>query len=207
MTHEPCNAETDMDMCKLFVLMSSLLYSVGALHVSGQWHANEFFNFLGKFGFEQTNNQDLPGTLGYIYGNVTSQQNVTGQMALVVLDSEYFTEFFGNRLLQRTNACSAMFEKINGIMWDEGCNGNGYEDFMRRIPCRMNELCEDEMKEPNNVIPGYQFTYIVRDTNQPRYETCCILTHLLAIDDCRCVHGRVAEVLLLERGWSKSERF
>lgn len=150
--------------------MSSLLYSTSALHVSGQWHASEFFNFLGKFGFEKTNDQDLSGTLGYIYGNVTSQQNITGQMALVVLDSEYFTEFFGNRLLQRASACSAMFEKINEIMWDEGCNWEGYEDFLRRIPCRVNELCNDEMKDPHNVIDGYQFTYSVRDTNQPRYE-------------------------------------
>jgi len=163
-----------MAIRKLFVLLSSLFYSTGALHVSGRWHVNEFFNFLGKFGFERTNDEDLHGTLGYIYGNVTSQQNVTGQMALVVLDSEYFTEFFGNRLLQRAKACSAMFDKINAIMWDEGCNWAGYEDFLRRIPCRINELCQDEMNEPDNVIPGYQFTYHVRDTNQPRYAYCTI---------------------------------
>ena len=179
-----------MEICELLVLMSSLLYSTCALHVSGQWHANEFFNFLGKFGFERTNDEDLLGTLGYIYGNVTSQQNVTGQMALVVLDSEYFTEFFGNRLLPRANACSAMFEKISAIMWDEGCNGDGYEDFMRRIPCTANKLCADEMNEPANVIPGYQFTYSVRDTNQPRYATFCIVTYLLVpIDECRGSDG------------------
>jgi len=186
MTQEPYNGQTEMEMCQFSVLMSSLLYCTGALHVSGQWHANEFFSFLGKFGFDQTNDQDQSGTLGYIYGNATSQQNVTGQMALVVLDSEYFTEFFGNRLLQRVNACSAMFQKINAIMWHEGCNREGYEDFLRQIPCRVNELCSDEVNEPHNVIPGYQFTYSVRDTNQPRYAACCMLTHLLlAIDDCK----------------------
>ena len=156
-------------MCGVFVLMASLLHTATGLHVSGQWHTDQFFKFLGKFGFQQTNEQDLDGTLGYIYGNVTSPRNVTGQVALVVLDSEYFTEFFGHRLLRRNRACPAMFEKINGIMWDERCNQKGYEDFVRRIPCRRNELCEEETNEPDQVIPGYQFTYHVRDTNQPRW--------------------------------------
>jgi len=151
-----------------FILMMSLFHTATALHVSGQWHSKEFFMFLGKFGFQQTNDQDLPGTQGYIYGNVTSPHNVTGQMALVVLDSEYFTEFFGNRLLRRDEACGAMFEKINRIMWDERCNKDGFEDFMRRVPCRTNELCDEETSEPQQVIPGYQFTYRVRDTYQPR---------------------------------------
>jgi len=141
------------------------------IYGSDQWNSSEFFLFLGKFGFQQTNEQDLDGTLGYIYGNVTSQSNVTGQMALVVLDSEYFTHFFGNRLLPRDEACYAMFERLNTIMWDERCNTHGPEDFLRRIPCRRNELCEEETTDPTrvSVIPGYQFTYRVRDTYQPRY--------------------------------------
>jgi len=155
-------------MCKLFVLWSSLLHAAIALHVSGQWHSSEFFKFLGKFGFQQTNKQDLPGTQGYIYGNVTSRHNVTGEMALVVLDSEYFTEFFGNRLLRRARACPAMFEKINRIMWDERCNSEGFEDFLRVIPCRKNELCDEETIDPSQVITGHQFTYRVQDTYQPR---------------------------------------
>jgi len=89
-------------------------------------------------------------------------------MALVVLDSEHFSAFFGNRFLRRTNACAAMFESINKIMWDERCNINGLEDFLRRIPCTKNELCEEETNDPDHVIPQYQFTYHVRDTYQPR---------------------------------------
>jgi len=156
-------------MCELIiVLMASLLHTTGALHVSGLWHSDEFFKFLGKFGFQQTNKQDLTGTQGYIYGNVTSQLNITGQIALVVLDSEYFTEFFGNRMLRRAKACPAMFEKIDKIMWDERCNKDGYEDFLRVIPCRTNELCKEERSDPSEVIAGHQFTYHVRDTYQPR---------------------------------------
>jgi len=153
----------------LFVLMASLLATTNAMRVSGQWHSNEFFAFLGKFAFQQTNEQDLAGTQGYIYGNVTSQHNVTQRMALVVLDSEYFAEFFGNRLVRRDKACPAMFDQVNAVMWDERCNRDGFEDFLRRIPCRKNELCEEETtSEQVQVIAGYQFTYHVRDTYQPR---------------------------------------
>jgi len=160
----------DIPMYAIFVL-TVLLQTTRCLHVTGQWHSNEFFKFLGKFGFQKTNEQDLDGTQGFIYGNVTSRHDVTGQMALVVLDSEYFSELFGNRLLGRANACSAMFDKINGIMWDERCNPHGLEDFLRRIPCRRNELCEEEeTNTPPLVITGYQFTYHVRDTVRPRYE-------------------------------------
>jgi len=159
-------------MCELLVFLASLLHITSAIHVTGQWRTNEFFKFLGKFGFQQTNQQDLAGTEGYIYGNVTSQHNVTGQMALVVLDSEYFTEFFGNRLLRRAKACPAMFEKVDRIMWDAHCNDDGPVDFLRAIPCRENELCEEEKSNPGLVIVGHQFTYRVRDTYQPRYRPC-----------------------------------
>lgn len=156
-------------MLGVFIVMSLSFLSANGLHMSGSWHSDEFFMFVGKFGFEQTNDQDLLGTLGYIYGNVTSsRRNVTGQMALVVLDSEYFTEFFRNRLRRRSEACGAMFDKMESIMWDERCNKDGFEDFLRRIPCQVNELCEEETIEPARVIAGYQFTYHVRDTYQPR---------------------------------------
>jgi len=105
---------------------------------------------------------------GYIYGNVTSQGNVTGCAAFVVLDSEYFAEFFSNRLQPRPRACPAMFDKLKQIMWDEHCNKNGFGDFLRVIPCRWNELCDEEKTDPSQVITGHQFTYYVRDTYQPR---------------------------------------
>ena len=163
-------------MCGLFVLMASFLHTSAALHLSGQWNSSEFFSFLGKFGFQQTDKQDVTGTQGYIYGNVTSEQNVTGQMALVVLDSEYFTEFFGNRRLKRSEACPAMFQKVDAILWDERCNAHASMDFLRRIPCKRNELCDEETNDPPQVIPGYQFTYYIQDKIQPRFSiTSCLL--------------------------------
>jgi len=105
---------------------------------------------------------------GYIYGNVTSQHNVTGCAALVVLDSEYFAEFFGDRLLRRAQACPAMFAKLKQIMWDEQCNAEGV-DLLRVIPCKRNKLCDEEKHDPSQVITGHQFTYHVRDTYQPRW--------------------------------------
>ncbi|PVD26526.1 hypothetical protein C0Q70_14203 [Pomacea canaliculata] len=61
-----------------------------------------------------------------------------------------------------------VFKKIDQIAFDYVCNKDGVEDFLRAIPCPRNQLCSDE-DNPANVIPGYQFTYKVRDTQQPRF--------------------------------------
>jgi len=145
---------------------------VGALHLKGSWKASEFFLFVAKFGFQQTNLNDKTDTQGYIYGNITSRGPAnasTPPVTLVVVDSEYFLEFYGNRSrVPRSRACPAMFGKIQTIAWDARCHANGQEDFLRRIPCPKGQLCPDE-DNPERVVPGYQFTYAVEDTNQPRY--------------------------------------
>ena len=150
----------------IFVLGS---LGVNSLHIKGTFRSTEFFRFFAKFGFQQTNLHDKVNTQGYIYGNITSTDNVTTDLTFVVVDSEYFLEFYGNRSLHpRTQACNAMFNKIDTIAWDYTCNPQGGEDFLRKIPCPQGKLCVDE-DQPRRVVSGYQFTYAVQDTRQPRY--------------------------------------
>lgn len=58
----------------------------GCLHVVGTWRTGTFFHFISKFGFQKTNLKDLSQTQGYIYGNITAEQNLTHHVSLAVLD-------------------------------------------------------------------------------------------------------------------------
>ena len=154
----------------LFCMLTNIISNVMPLHLKGTWKSdNDFFFFLTKFGFQQTDMHDTVNTQGYIYGNITSNTHPITPLTLTVVDSEYFLQYYGNR--SRTpldKACAGMFGKIKTIAWDAKCFRNGREDFIRRIPCKEGKLCPDEDK-PKHVVPGYQFTYAVEDTKQPRY--------------------------------------
>lgn len=141
------------------------------LHLSGSWNSNDFYVFLAKFGFQKTDPKELEKTQGFIYGNITARRkndNRTNLMTLVVVDSEYFLEFYGNSTLPAAHACPVMFNKLDTIAFDFICKPNGMEDFLRKIPCPNNKLCVDE-DDPHNVVPGFQFTYKVRDVQRPRF--------------------------------------
>ena len=105
---------------------------ISGLHLVGEWNTSDFYKFLIKFGFQKTDKDDVK-TQGYIYGNVTVEGKESDmEVALVVLDSEYFLEFLNNRLIiPKTNACSKMFSKIEHLLWDKNCNIMGKEDFVR----------------------------------------------------------------------------
>ena len=158
----------------IVVVVLFTLRAVTALHLQGTWNSKDFFVFLAKFGFQKTNPQKLEDTQGYIYGNITAV-NSSGvsvhreDLTLVVVDSEYFIDFYGNRTLPLSEVCPVMLKKIDTIAFDYVCNTNGVEDFLRAIPCPQGRLCSDE-DNPSNVLPGYQFTFKVRDTEQPRYD-------------------------------------
>ena len=163
-------AVQDIGCVTIALVAACLLTSVGvdSLHLTGQWQSSEFFNFLVRFGFQQTNMHQVAETQGYIYGNITSSDNVTRRATFVVVDSEYFLYYFSNRsVTPRISACDSMFKKIDTIAWHETCHTDGKEDFLRQIPCAKNSLCVEET-DPSQVVAGYQFTYHVQDTNQPR---------------------------------------
>lgn len=142
---------------------------MNTLRLQGTWSSKDFFLFLAKFGFQKTNPQRLEETQGFIYGSITAKDLSVHreELTLVVVDSEYFMDFYGNRTRSLDKVCPMVFKKIDQIAFDYVCNKDGVEDFLRAIPCPRNQLCSDE-DNPANVIPGYQFTYKVRDTQQPR---------------------------------------
>ena len=148
----------------ILCLCSSVCQS---LHLQGRWKTTNFFLFLTKFGFQKTDPEKMIHTQGVIYGNITTNANFTTNLQLVVVDSEYFIQFYGNRTLPTKEACPKMFNKIDTLAFDAVCFPRGVVDFLRKVPCKKGELCFDE-DNPSNVIPGYQFTYKVRDTERPR---------------------------------------
>ena len=144
-----------------------LQYSL-AIHLRGTWHSQNLILFLTKFGFQKTNPQLLEDSQGFIYGNITTSSNVLNYFNLVLVDSEYFMELYGNGTRRSTaKSCPRMFNKIDSLAWDSKCRPEGTQDFLRKIPCPRNRLCIDE-DDPSNVLPGFQFTYKVQNTQMPR---------------------------------------
>ncbi|GAB1604298.1 uncharacterized protein LOC115219095 [Argonauta hians] len=146
-----------------------------ALHLQGVWKSSNFFLFLAKFGFQKTDLRDLEHTQGIIYGQMFSNGknsiNVTpphSMLTLVLVDSEYFMEYYSNRTLSGANRCPRMFNKIDTIAFDYKCRPKGLEDFLRKVPCPENNICVDE-DDPKDVIEGFQFTYRIRDMERPRF--------------------------------------
>lgn len=160
-------------LCAIVVVVLLTLRAATALHLQGTWNSKDFFVFLAKFGFQKTNPQKLEDTQGYIYGNITAVDSSGAavhreDLTLVVVDSEYFINFYGNRTLPLSDVCPVMLRKIDTIAFDYACNTEGVEDFLRAIPCPQGRLCSDE-DNPSNVLSEHQFTFKVRDTQQPRY--------------------------------------
>jgi hypothetical protein len=61
-----------------------------------------------------------------------------------------------------------MFARLNATAYDAKCNPDGRGDYLRRIPCKGNQLCEDE-DLPSNVVSNSQFTFVINNINQPRF--------------------------------------
>ncbi|GFS11675.1 integral membrane protein GPR180-like [Elysia marginata] len=157
--------------CMFLLIVCTFGSTSYGLHLSGSWNSKDFYVFLAKFGFQKTDPKELEKTQGFIFGNVTTRDrhdNRTNLMTLVVVDSEYFLEFYGNSTLPAQHACPVMFNKLDTIAFDYICKPNGMEDFLRKVPCPRNSFCADE-DDPHNVVSGFQFTYKVRDVQRPRF--------------------------------------
>jgi len=143
---------------------------ISALHLRGHYSTKEFFRLLTKFGIQKTDQHRPDDTFGYIYGNITldcptNNCSLTKNILFLILDYDYFVPVFKK---QRTQSCSDMMKQIQSIAFHRQCNNQGTEDFWRRIPCEQGQLCSDE-DQPNNVIHNQQFTFKIRDINQPRF--------------------------------------
>lgn len=163
---------------KLYVLVT-LIIVLPQLHsatrITGTYKTDEFFRFLNKFGFQKTDKHSQKDSYGYIFGNITSNDDLQTATAanhyatLAVLDRYHFMEFYENRTVKdRDAACQAMFAKIERTAFDVNCNPTAKGDYLRRVPCKNGGLCVDE-DQKDVVVPGSQFTYTISDLMQPRW--------------------------------------
>jgi hypothetical protein len=152
----------------LWTLLALAVDSARSEHLQGTWNTGEFFKFLAKFGIQKANIHNPKDSLGYIFGNVTTDAEISVPVTFSVLDRSYFLEYYGNRSVpDRDLACRKMFQKINTSAYDATCFDRG-KDFLRKVPCHKDGLCEDE--ETSNVINRHQFTFMIQDVVQPRYK-------------------------------------
>lgn len=153
------------------LLLITLIQSIvlhNATHITGTFRTGEFFKLLAKFGFQKTERHSQRDSYGYIYGNITSKEQLPVNITFAVLDKYNFLPLYGNRsLIDRDEACHRMFSTIDQFAFDKTCHPKNTLDFLRRIPCNRNQLCGDE-DTPSNIIPGHQFTYVISNLNQPR---------------------------------------
>lgn len=160
-------------MIQLFLVLC--FNETAGLHLTGTFRTGEFFKFLTRFGFQATDMHDVYATRGYIYGNITLHGQPDrpvahgSQIMLTVMDVNYFSDYYQRRrIIPRSMACPMMFEKIEKVAYFFECNENGTQDFIRRVPCPLNGVCVDE-DNIHNVMNGFQFTFKIQDTNQPRF--------------------------------------
>lgn len=150
-----------------FLSIIALVSHIDCTHIQGTFHSNEFFKFLIKFGFQKTDKHHPEETHGYIFGNITSRHNFSVPITFAVLDRFNFLEFYGSRnVVNKSEACKLMFQKLNSTSYDSKCNPTG-KDFLRHIPCEKGDLCVDE-DTPNSVIKNSQFTYHIQNEKQPK---------------------------------------
>ncbi|XP_063216175.1 transmembrane protein 145 [Bacillus rossius redtenbacheri] len=161
--------------------------TVSCTHITGSWNTKDFFKFLVKFGIQKTSPHNPKESFGYIFGNITSNVNVSQFITFAVLDREYFLEYYGNRSLHdKELACEKMFNKISTIAFDYDCFNQG-EDFLRKVPCPKDELCPEE-NPPWNVIKGHQFTFAIEDLKQPRFWYVSLVACYRNQETCRWHH-------------------
>ncbi|XP_061172443.1 uncharacterized protein LOC133181832 [Saccostrea echinata] len=139
----------------------------------GTWSSSDFLLFVSKFGVQKTDLKNEDATQGFFYGNISTTSNSSNSLTLVVVDSEYFSHFYGNATSKlnkqhKTSICKSMFKTIDQVAYDKDCKPEGTKDYLRRVPCPKNKLCVDE-DTPSNVVPNYQFTYKIMDKQIPRY--------------------------------------
>lgn len=110
-----------------------LLHLGQCTHISGTFNTNEYFRFLMKFGFQQTDRHRQRDSCGYIFGNITTRTNSSKHVTLAVLDRSHFLEYYGNRTHHDRNmACAMMFNTLNESSYDSECNVDG-QDYLRYL--------------------------------------------------------------------------
>lgn len=153
---------------KIIILVFYSIFAItSCTHIKGEFSTDEFFKFLVKFGFQKTDIHYQKETYGYIFGNITSKQQLKYPITFAVLDRRHFIHYYKSRdIPDKELGCQVMFQNLNSSAYHPKCNAYG-QDLFRRIPCPKGELCVDE-DTPWNVIKKNQFTYVIQNTGQPR---------------------------------------
>jgi hypothetical protein len=152
--------------CSLIILAVLLLPCSNGLRVRGVWKSADFYKFVIKFGFQQTDLNDEKNTLGYVYGNVTSSSNGTAKLVLTY--SDLFYDLYESRKRKPVHrTCANMFKRIGSVAYDGECIFAASDDFIRTIPCPKNDVCLEE--GDSHTIQNSQFTFRIKNENLPRF--------------------------------------
>lgn len=149
----------------ILLLRNSILCDTA--RIQGQFQTDDFFKFIVKFGFQKipspSTREDVLG-MGYIFGNITSKYNFTESVTLAVLDKTNFENYYKEHSKNKNKdvACQRMFSRLKHVAYESNCYPHGRKDYLRKIPCPVGSTCIDE-DSISNVVPGYQFTYVISD--------------------------------------------
>lgn len=80
-----------------------------------------------------------------------------------------------------------MFSRLNATAFDAKCNPSARGEYLRRVPCKEGDLCNDE-DNPLNVILGNQFTYVISNLNQPRFWYLSLVACYRNVNTCEWDH-------------------
>ncbi|KAM7536032.1 hypothetical protein Aperf_G00000089630 [Anoplocephala perfoliata] len=176
---------------RLVVMRMAEEFAEGPI-AKGEWRTDKVYTFLARFAFQKTSVDDIEGTRGYIFGNISSLDYPFNSSlhlppaTLVIVDGEYVADLYGNAsrpvqlFTESSNAshvdfweaetarCRTMFSRINTLAWHQKCAPKAKLDFLRQVPCTTGGLCSEE-EQPSRVQPSSQFTFTVQDRRQPRF--------------------------------------
>uniref|UniRef100_A0A0N5A3C2 GpcrRhopsn4 domain-containing protein n=1 Tax=Parastrongyloides trichosuri TaxID=131310 RepID=A0A0N5A3C2_PARTI len=157
----------------LLIIVSFNTLYVNCIRVTGEWiPKNEPLKFITKFGFQQLNPLDVPNSMGFVYGNITTKetlQQLNGHYLLAIIPETKINGFLRKEIKRDNLFCGELLKDLTKIAFDSRCFNNGSRgDIFRWIPCPINKLCVDE-DDPGKVLPNYQMTFRIQEPVTPEY--------------------------------------
>uniref|UniRef100_A0A0N5B7G3 GpcrRhopsn4 domain-containing protein n=1 Tax=Strongyloides papillosus TaxID=174720 RepID=A0A0N5B7G3_STREA len=160
----------------LYLLIILYYYTIQiiGIRVTGKWTpTKEPLKFIAKFGFQQLDPLDIPNSMGFVYGNITTKEineNINSEYLLTIVPETKIYSFLNIKDSKVDNTfCSNLLKDISNIAFDSRCFTNGSRgDIFRWVPCPKDKLCIDE-DDPKKVLPNYQMTFRIREPVTPEF--------------------------------------
>ncbi|CEF71445.1 Intimal thickness related receptor, IRP domain-containing protein [Strongyloides ratti] len=159
---------------QLIILYYYISQTIG-IRVTGEWiPTKEPLKFIAKFGFQQLDPLDIPNSMGFVYGNITTKdilQKTNNSEYLLAIIPETKIKPFINTIEYKidNNFCQNILKDISMIAFHSRCFNNGSRgDIFRWVPCSKDKLCIDE-DDPKKVLPNYQMTFRIQEPVTPEY--------------------------------------